>query len=249
MIEVRVLPFGVLKDWLGASPVKVELQDGATVAELLARLAETQAAEALRGIAVSVNAEYVTWDHVLREGDEVGLLPPVSGGTAPLPGRSDVVNRHEAGGIALTRSPIEAQRLVAAAKQGEDGAVVVFDGIVRNHTRGRKTLHLDYEAYEEMACKKMQELACEARARFGVRQVTMIHRLGRLEVGETSVLIVVASAHRAQAFDACRWLIDTLKKTVPIWKKETFEDGTVWAAGEPFPDGLSVAPPEASHDA
>ena len=141
---------------------------------------------------------------------------------------------------ALTRDVIDADKLVAAAKRGEDGAVVVFDGIVRNHTRNRQTLYLDYEAYEEMALKQMDELSRDAIARFGVRHVTLVHRLGRLQVGETSVLIVVASAHRAQAFDACRWLIDTLKKTVPIWKKETFVDGVVWAAGEPFPEGISV---------
>ena len=123
----------------------------------------------------------------------------------------------------------------AAAKRGEDGAVVVFDGIVRNNSRGRQTLHLDYEAYEEMALRQMRELAGQARDRFGVRHVTIVHRLGRLHVGETSVLIVVASAHRAQAYEASRWLIDTLKKTVPIWKKETFVDGAVWADGEPFP--------------
>jgi molybdopterin synthase catalytic subunit len=244
-MRVRVLPFGVLKDWLGSSPATVELRDGATVAELLARLAEFGSPQALRGIAVSVNAEYATSTHVLREDDEVGLLPPVSGGTAP---RSDEESLNESVVTELTRSTIDAERIVAAAKHAEDGAVVVFDGIVRNHTRGRRTLHLDYEAYEEMAVKKMQELAREARARFGVRHVTMIHRLGRLEVGETSVLIVVASAHRAKAFEACRWLIDTLKKTVPIWKKETFVDGTVWAAGEPFPEGLAAAPPEASHE-
>jgi molybdopterin synthase catalytic subunit len=188
----------------------------------------------LQGIAVSVNAEYASSAHVLADGDEVGLLPPVSGGT---------VNNQEAEPTqttALTREPIEADRLIAAAKRGEDGAVVVFDGIVRNHTRGRQTLYLDYEAYEEMAIKQIEDLATEARTRFAVRQVTMIHRLGRLSVGETSVLIVVASAHRAQAFEACRWLIDTLKKTVPIWKKETFADGTIWAAGEPFPTGLAV---------
>jgi molybdopterin synthase catalytic subunit len=244
-MHVRVLPFGVLKDWLGSSLASVELRDGATVAELLARLAETQAAETLRGIAVSVNAEYATTSHVLREGDEVGLLPPVSGGTAPSVHEESL---NDGVVTALTHSPIDAEKLVAAAKSGEDGAVVVFDGIVRNHTRQRQTLHLDYEAYEEMAAKQMRELAREARSRFGVRQVTMIHRLGRLEVGETSVLIVVASAHRAQAFEASRWLIDTLKKTVPIWKKETFVDGTVWAAGEPFPEGLAVAPPEAPHE-
>ena len=119
---------------------------------------------------------------------------------------------------------------------------MVFDGIVRNNTRGRKTLYLDYEAYEEMALKQMEELAVEAQAKFGVREVRIVHRLGRLMVGETSVLIVVASAHRGQAFDASRWVIDTLKKKVPIWKKETFEDGVVWADGEPFPEGLTVTP-------
>jgi molybdopterin synthase catalytic subunit len=148
---------------------------------------------------------------------------------------------------ALTRQPIAAADLVAEAKRGEDGAVVVFDGIVRNNSRGRRTLYLDYEAYEEMAAKQLKELAIEARARFDVRNVTLVHRLGRLEIGETSVLIVVASAHRGQAFEACRWLIDTLKKTVPIWKRETFEDGTVWADGEPFPAGLAVDAPEAAH--
>jgi len=126
--------------------------------------------------------------------------------------------------------------------------VVVFDGVVRNHSRGRPTLHLDYEAYEEMAAKQMNSLANEARTRFGVRHVTMVHRLGRLQVGETSVLIVVASEHRAQAFEACRWLIDTLKKTVPIWKKETFQDGAVWADGEPFPRGMAVDDSETSHE-
>jgi len=149
--------------------------------------------------------------------------------------------------IDLTREPIDAPRLIAAAKEGEDGAVVVFDGIVRNNTRGRQTLYLDYEAYEEMALKQMQELSRQAISRFSVRHVTMVHRLGRLNIGETSVLIAVASAHRAQAFEANRWLIDTLKKTVPIWKKETFVDGAVWADGEPFPAGHTVAGVETAH--
>lgn len=130
--------------------------------------------------------------------------------------------------------------VVDALKAGSDGAVCVFDGIVRNNTRGRETLYLDYEAYREMALKQMNELAEQAIEKFGVRDVALLHRLGRLQVGETSVLIVVASAHRGAAFDACRWLIDTLKKQVPIWKKETFVDGAVWADGEPFPDGVSL---------
>jgi molybdopterin synthase catalytic subunit len=172
------------------------------------------------------------------------LLPPVSGGSAPqqadLSGASDPAIRTEAIRTELTRDRINTAKLAEAAKRGEDGAVVVFDGIVRNHSRGRRTLHLDYEAYEEMAQRQLREIAERALTDFGVRQVTIVHRLGRLGIGETSVLIVVASAHRAQAFDACRWLIDTLKKTVPIWKKETFADGAVWTDGEPFPAGIGV---------
>ena len=247
-MQVRVLPFGVLKDWLDAAAA-VELPEGATVAALLEHLRAQKSAASLRGVAVSVNADYAAAEQVLHEGDEVGLLPPVSGGAGHTGPLDEGEERRGAGKAALTREPIDAESIVAAAKQGEDGAVVAFDGIVRNNTRGRETLHLDYEAYEEMARKQMEKLAAEARAQFAVRHVTVIHRLGRLEVGETSVLIVVASAHRAAAFEACRWLIDTLKKTVPIWKKETFQDGAVWAAGEPFPAGLAVAPPEAEREA
>jgi molybdopterin synthase catalytic subunit len=140
--------------------------------------------------------------------------------------------------VEIIDTPIPADAIVSAMKAGGDGAVCVFDGIVRDNTRGRPTLYLDYEAYREMALEQMQRLAGEAAAKFGVRDVALVHRLGRLMVGETSVLIVVASAHRAAAFDACRWLIDTLKKTIPIWKKETFADGAVWADGEPFPAAL-----------
>src|ERR1019366_8374195 len=133
--------------------------------------------------------------------------------------------------VEIVDAPIAAEAIVAAMKAGGDGAVCVFDGIVRDNTRGRPTMYLDYEAYREMALEQMQRLAAEAVAKFGVRDVALVHRLGRLMVGETRVLIAVA-------FDACRWLIDTLKKTIPIWKKETFADGAVWADGEPFPDEL-----------
>jgi molybdopterin synthase catalytic subunit len=140
--------------------------------------------------------------------------------------------------VEIVRAVIGADAIMKEMKAGADGAVCVFDGIVRDNTRGRKTLHLDYEAYEEMALKQMQGLAAEAVARFGVRDVALVHRLGRLVVGETSVLVVVTSAHRGAAFEACRWLIDTLKKTVPIWKKEQFVDGAIWADGEPFPEEI-----------
>jgi molybdopterin synthase catalytic subunit len=143
--------------------------------------------------------------------------------------------------IELTRNVIDTKALTDALKAGEDGAVTVFDGIVRNNTRGRQTLYLDYTAYEAMALEQMKALAAEAIAKFGVRDVTMVHRLGRLEVGETSILIAVASAHRGVTFEACRWLIDTLKKQVPIYKQEVFVDGTVWGAGEPFPEAIRIS--------
>ena len=229
-MQVTVLPFGSLKDALGAEPSSILLPEGATVAALLAAIARAHPDAQFRGIAVGVNSDYATAGTPLCDGDEVALLPPVSGGCAEPASQTTY----------LTRCRIDAEKLVATAKHPEDGAVVVFDGIVRNHTRGRRTLHLDYEAYEEMAEKQMAALAREACQRFGVRHVTLVHRLGCLEIGETSVLIVVASAHRSHAYEASRWLIDTLKQQVPIWKKETFADGAVWAAGEPFPAHLIV---------
>ena len=239
-MRIHILPFGVLKDAISAAPVDLPAQ--ATVGDLLLLLGEKlrdhpSATGLLPRIAVSVNAEYAQAGQILREDDQVGLLPPVSGGSG-----SPAVEAAKPIVTGLTREPIPTDALVAAAKQGSDGAVVVFDGIVRDNTRGRRTLYLDYEAYEEMAAKQIAELAAQAIERFGVRAVMLVHRLGRLQIGETSVLIVVASAHRGAAFEACRWLIDTLKKTVPIWKKETFVDGAVWADGEPFPPELVTHP-------
>ncbi len=252
-MRVQVIAFGVLKDWMGAQPCTVELPEGATVTVLLehlrAKLPSTPAASILNSIAVSVNAEYARHGHILSEGDEVGLLPPVSGGS---PARKE--NSLENEGIqhdftvAFTRDPIEASKIVFTSKSAEDGAVVVFDGIVRNHSRGRRTLYLDYEAYEEMALRQMYELAIKARRQFSTGHIAIVHRLGRIQIGESSVLIVVASAHRNAAFEACRWLIDTLKQTVPIWKRETFADGTVWAPGEPFPADIALHQTEPQHE-
>jgi|SRR6185437_3202426 len=235
-MHVNVLLFGALKDLRAREKETVEVPDQATVREFLRRFfaiappLEKYAAS----LAIAVNQEYALPTQVLREGDEIALLPPVSGGSA------EDAPVAESDWIRLQREPIDAGVLVSAVKEGEAGAVAVFDGIVRNNTRGRRTLYLDYEAYESMALSQMQGLARDAQERFGVRRVALVHRLGRLQVGETSVLIAVASAHRAQAFDACRWMIDTLKKTVPIWKKEWFEDGAVWADGEPFPEQISI---------
>jgi MoaE-MoaD fusion protein len=229
-MRVRILAFGLLTDLIPEKTGQIDLPPEATVADLLqaCRRSHPGHDQLWSSVAVAVNQEYATPEHPLSDNDEVALLPPVSGGSPEDSAAAKSV-------VFITRARIDAEQLVSALKQGEDGAVTVFDGIVRNNTRGRRTLYLDYEAYEEMALRQMQELAEKALADFKIRQVAIVHRLGRLEIGETSVLIAVASAHRGATFDACRWIIDTLKKTVPIWKKEHFEDGAVWADGEPFP--------------
>jgi molybdopterin synthase catalytic subunit len=174
-----------------------------------------------------VNQAYAAADRKLEPGDEVALLPPVSGGA-------------EDPYVRLVHERIVPHDIVPQLEKPEDGAIVIFDGIVRNNSRGRRTLHLDYESYENMALKQLRELAIQATQKFAIRNVAVVHRLGRIEIGESSVLIAVFSAHRAAAFDACRWMIDTLKRTVPIWKKEYFEDGAVWADGEPFPEQIAA---------
>jgi len=232
-MRVRVLFFGVLKDLAGKASETIELSDGMSVRAMVAHCssAKPELQKHFQSLAVAVNQQYASPDTTLNDGDEVALLPPVSGG-APTAGGVSAGFRAR---VEIVRAKIDTAKILHEMKRGEDGAAIVFEGTVRNNTRGRKTLFLDYEAYEEMALQQMESLAGQVLQQFQVRDVAIIHRLGRLEIGETSVLIAVASAHRAAAFDACRWLIDTLKKTVPIWKKEHFEDGAVWADGEPFP--------------
>jgi molybdopterin synthase catalytic subunit len=133
---------------------------------------------------------------------------------------------------ALVHEPIDRDNLATYVRGNEDGAIVIFDGFVRDHSKNRRTLYLEYEAYEPMALAKIQEIAAHIHIHFPIHRVALVHRLGRLEIGETSVYIAVSAPHRAASFDACRYAIDTLKRTVPIWKKEYFEDGSVWAGGE-----------------
>jgi molybdopterin converting factor subunit 1 len=238
-MQVRVLFFGVLKDLAGRSSDLLSLPDHARAADVLSHYEQRLSAikGKLSSIAISVNHEYASPEMKLHSGDEVALLPPVSGGATET--RSpDQPTKSDARAF-ITHEAIDSAGLLEVIKRPEDGAAVVFEGVVRNHSRGRRTLHLEYEAYEEMAVKQLESLIAESRVQFQVRDIAIVHRLGKLEIGETSVLIVVASAHRAAAFDACRWLIDTLKRTVPIWKKEHFEDGAVWSDGEPFPDPVS----------
>jgi molybdopterin synthase catalytic subunit len=234
-MRIHILFFGMLRDIVGLPSESLDLPDGAKLADVLTHYASRSARlnELMPSVAASVNQEYARRDVRLHAGDEIALLPPVSGG-APQ--------------AAIVREKIDTSALLERLKAPADGAAVVFEGIVRDNTRGRRTLYLDYEAYEAMAIKQMEDLASQAKSRFAIRDVALVHRLGRLEIGETSVLIVVVSAHRGAACDACRWIIDTLKKTVPIWKKEYFEDGAVWADGEPFPSeflpgqGTPIAP-------
>jgi MoaE-MoaD fusion protein len=230
-MQVRILFFGVLRDLAGKASDSISLPESATLGDVLSHYEQLipRLKETASSLAMSVNQEYAGPATRLRAGDEVALLPPVSGGLAETPALERIPH------AAIVREAIKTTAILQGIKRPEDGAAAAFEGIVRNHTRGRRTLYLDYEAYEEMALKQMEELATRALAEFKIRDVAIVHRLGRLEIGETSVLIVVASAHRAAAFEACHWLIDTLKRTVPIWKKEHFEDGAVWADGEPFP--------------
>ncbi len=242
-MQVRVLYLGMLRDIAGRDREAVELAEGSRLSDLFAEL--EQRFPKLQGfrssLALALNQEYTDGTAELHNNDEVALIPPVSGGSAddastaeaPLP----LISEH----ARLLGEPIKTASILSAIKHPEDGAVAIFDGIVRNHSRGRRTLYLDYTAYEPMALRQMEQLAQQALASYAIRDLRLVHRLGRLQIGESSVYIAVASAHRAAAFDACRWLIDTLKRTVPIWKKEYFEDGAVWADGEPFPPEVPLA--------
>ena len=248
LMQVQVRYLGMLRDLAGRDGESVEVAEDAPLGDLYAKLLERipQLVEFRHAIALAVNYEYSNAETQLREGDEVALIPPVSGGA---PEQSATVGSTELRATehaAIVRHPINGADIASAIKQPDDGAVAIFDGIVRDQTRGRRTLYLDYTAYEPMALKQMEQLAQLALTNYAVRDVWLVHRLGRLHIGETSVYIAVASAHRAPAFDACRWLIDTLKKTVPIWKKEYFEDGAVWADGEPFPADVPIADGAAS---
>ncbi len=236
-MRVRVLLFGGLKEIVARSAETFELPDSATVSEFLGRFMDNapEVRKFAGSLAVAVNREYAAPAHILCDGDEVALLPPVSGGREE--------NAPQNLPVRLQREPICPEALLAELRNGANGAIVVFDGVVRNQTRDRRTLYLDYEAYEAMALSQMQALVREAKIRFEVREIVLAHRLGRLQIGETSVWIAVASAHRAPAFEACRFVIDTLKKTVPIWKKEYFVDGAVWADGEPFPAEIAMPSP------
>ena len=234
-MRVRVLFFGQLKEITGVAQEETDLSDGARVEDLFERYGRRfpKLADFRASIAASVNQEYAPWRSPLTNGDEVAFLPPVSGGQQTAIAE-DIFQ--------LVRHQIRPNEIVESLKAPEDGALVVFDGFVRNNFKGRQTLYLDYEAYEPMAYSKMREIGAEIREKFSIHRLAIVHRLGRLEIGETSVLIAVSSPHRGAAFDACRYAIDTVKRSVPIWKKEYFVGGAVWAEGE-LPSQEAISPP------
>ncbi len=232
-MRVRVLFFGQLKEITGVAQEEADLSEGARVEDLFERYGRRfpKLTEFRASIAASVNQEYSGWRAPLASGDEVAFLPPVSGGQGGGQGGGQQTAVAE-DIFQIVREPIRPAEIIEGLKAPEDGALVVFDGFVRNNFKGGKTLYLEYEAYEPMAYAKMREIGAEIRARFSIRRLAIVHRLGRLEIGETSVWIGVSAAHRGAAFDACRYAIDTLKRSVPIWKKEYFAGGAVWAEGE-----------------
>jgi molybdopterin converting factor subunit 1 len=229
-MRVRVLFFGMLKDFTGRSGEDAEFPEGSNLAAVFksyaARYPRLQ--EMAKSVVLARNQEFADVSTTLEEGDEVAFLPPVSGGATVSELEVDS-GRHY---IALTRHAIDTPSLSRRLMTGAEGAVVTFEGTVRNNTTGRATLCLDYECYEGMALKMMGRIAAEIAEQHQVERIAMVHRLGRMLVGETSVAVVVTAAHRRPAFEAALEGINRLKKLVPIWKKEHFVDGEVWVEGE-----------------
>jgi molybdopterin synthase catalytic subunit/molybdopterin converting factor small subunit len=230
-MTVKVLFFGMLKDIVGRVEEQVDVGPDARLSTVF----DYYAAQfpRLRDMAGSIvmarNHEFSGLSTSVTDGDEVAFLPPVSGG---LDLYSHEITDSQGNFCALTRHPIDSRKVVEQLVRGEDGAVITFEGIVRNNTKGRATLFLDYECYESMAVKMMSEIGREIAGELPIGRIAMVHRLGRLEIGEASVVIIVTAPHRKAAFAAALEGINRLKRLVPIWKKEHFADGEVWVEGE-----------------
>ncbi|MCB1019057.1 MAG: molybdenum cofactor biosynthesis protein MoaE [Bryobacterales bacterium] len=227
-MRVQVLFFGQLKDIVGRSSASADLPEDARVETLFARFASEypKLRQMASSIAMARNQEFVTLDEPLADGDEVAFMPPVSGGSGWIAHTEEPTSFY-----AITEEPLDPRALVERLQTGADGAVITFEGVTRNNTKGRTTLHLDYECYAPMALAKMQQIGGELLEKHGIRAIGFVHRVGRLAIQEASVVIVVCSAHRQAAYDASLEAINRLKTLVPIWKKETFADGEVWVEG------------------
>jgi molybdopterin converting factor subunit 1 len=231
-VRVRVLFFGMLRDITGRTEESIEIAEGARLDSVFDHYARQF--PRLRGLESSIvlacNQQFCDRSTNVRENDEVAFLPPVSGGSDRY---THEISDSEAGHFfALTRQPIDAAGVARQLLRGEDGAIVNFEGVVRNNTKGRPTQFLDYECYEAMAVKMMAEIGRDIARTHAISRIGMVHRLGRMEIGETSVAVIVTAPHRKPAFEAALEGINRLKRIVPIWKKEHFADGEVWVEGE-----------------
>src|SRR5262249_22599128 len=231
LMRVKVLFFGILKDIAGRTEDQVEVPSDARLSAVFDHYAARfpKLREMAGSIVMARNQEFAALSAAIAEGDEVAFLPPVSGGTGPYTHQvaDDCGNFY-----ALTRLPIDSRQVDQQLLPGEDGALMTCEGTVRNNTKGRATRFLEYECYEAMAVKMMASIGAEIAGAFEIGRIAMVHRLGRLEIGETSVSIIVTAPHRKAAFAAALEGINRLKRLVPIWKKEYFADGEVWVEGE-----------------
>jgi len=221
-VSIRVLFFGAARDVVDANPLDLSLDEPATVGSAFQSLVErfSQLERFGRSLLFAVNQEYATPDTLLKENDELAVFPPVSGGSHDF--------------FELTTEPIDVGQVARRVVLPECGATVTLDGYAREWTRGKRTLYLVYEAYDSMALTEMQRLGVEAHQKFDIAHLGIVHRTGRLEIGETSVVIAAGAPHRQAAFQACEWAIKELKRTVPIWKKEVFENGEEWVGAADF---------------
>jgi molybdopterin synthase catalytic subunit len=215
-VSIRVLFFGAARDVVDANPLDLSLEAPATVGSAFQSLVQrfSQLERFGRSLLFAVNQEYATRDTMLKENDELAVFPPVSGGSHDF--------------FELTTEPIDVGAVARRVVLPECGATVTLDGYAREWTKGKRTLYLVYEAYDAMALTEMQRLGVEAHQKFDIAHLGIVHRTGRLEIGETSVVISASAPHRQAAFQACEWAIKELKRTVPIWKKEVFENGEEW---------------------
>jgi molybdopterin synthase catalytic subunit len=237
-IQVRVLFFGAAREIAGHDEVALTLAQPASAAsafeEILSSYPELRRRFG-RSLLFAVNQEYARGERAVRAGDELAIFPPVSGGAADIKETVEAAQDF----FELTTDPIDVGAVARRVVLPGCGATVTLDGYVREWTRGRQSLYLVYEAYPPMALSEMQRLGREAHQRFEIAHIGIVHRTGRLEIGETSIAISISAPHRRAAFEACEWAIRELKRTVPIWKKEFYEDGEVWVEGEGAPEGLS----------
>ena len=231
-VRIKVLFFGQLKEIVGQPEESAEFAEGSVLQNVFDHYSMLfpRIGELSKSIVMARNQQFSAASTPVSDGDEIAFLPPVSGGAGPY---THLISDAAAGHFfALTREPINAAEIKKQLLRPEDGAVVDFEGVVRNNTKGRMTKYLDYECYEEMAVKMMAQIGTEIAAAHSIGRIAMVHRLGRMEIGEASVVIVVTSPHRRPAFEAALEGINRLKKLVPIWKKEYFVDGEVWVEGE-----------------